>query len=260
MTRHDEAPAPGTPCWFDLVSPDAAAAAAFYAALFGWTYDVAGPEHGHYRMAMVDGRPAAGIGQRQEGTETPSAWTVYLAADDAATMAQRATGLGGSVVVQPMEVPGMGHMAIVQDPGGAVFGLWQPLAHRGFGVTHEHGTMGWCEVNVPDGETAKAFYAELMGAEARLLESDAVPTVYYVLWKDDEAVAGILEMTAEWQGVPPHWMPYFEVADCDAAARAAEEAGGTVSVPPFDTEYGRIAVVTDPFGAVFSVNQTTAGR
>src|SRR6056297_3085895 len=113
MTRHDEAPAPGTPCWFDLVSPDAEAAAAFYAALFGWTYDVAGPEHGHYRMAMVDGRPAAGIGQRQEGTETPSAWTVYLAADDAATMAERATGLGGSVVAEPMEVPGMGRMAIV---------------------------------------------------------------------------------------------------------------------------------------------------
>lgn len=260
MARHDSAPTPGTPCWFDLLSPDAPAAAAFYARLFGWTYDVSGPEYGHYHMALVDNRPAAGIGQRQEGASTPSAWTVYLAARDAAAMADRVSELGGSVVMEPTEVPGMGRMAIVQDPGGAVFGLWQPLAHLGFGVTHEHGTMGWCEVNVPDGEAARAFYAELMDADARLLESDAVPTVYYVLSKDDQAVAGILEMTAEWQGVPPHWMPYFEVADCDAAARAAEEAGGTVSVQPFATEYGRIAVVTDPFGAVFSVNQTTASR
>lgn len=260
MTRHEHAHAPGTPCWFDLLSPDVEAAAAFYATLFGWTYDVSGPEYGRYHMAMVDGRPAAGIGQRQQGTQAPSAWTVYLAADDAAAMSDRAVALGGTVVAEPMEVPGRGRLAIVQDPGGAVFGLWQPLAHHGFGVTHEHGTMGWCEVNVPDGEAAKAFYAELMGAEARRLESAAVPTVYDVLWKDGEAVAGILEMTAEWRGVPPHWMPYFEVDDCDAAARAAEEAGGTVSVQPFDTEYGRIAVVTDPFGAVFSVNQTSAGR
>jgi len=260
MTRHDKAPAPGTPCWFDLLSPDAEAAAAFYAALFGWTYDVSGSEHGRYHTAMVDGRPAAGIGQRQEGTHAPSAWTVHLAAGDAAAMSDRVTELGGSVLSEPAEVRGLGHLAIVQDPGGAVFGLWQPLTHHGFGITHEHGTMGWCEVNVPDGEAAKAFYAELMGAEARRLESDAVPTAYYVLWKDDDAVAGILEMTAEWQGVPPHWMPYFEVEDCDAAARAAEAAGGSVSVQPFDTEYGRIAVVTDPFGAAFSVNQTSAGR
>lgn len=260
MTRHEKRHAPGTPCWFDLLSPDAEAAAAFYAQVFGWTYDVGEAEHGHYHTAMVDGRPAAGIGQREEGSQDPSAWTVHLAADDAEAMADRVTELGGSLSNGPMEVPGMGRLAIVQDPGGAVFGLWQPLAHQGFGITHEHGTMGWCEVNVPDGEAAKAFYAELMGAEARRLESDAVPTVYYVLWKDDEAVAGILEMTAEWRGVPPHWLPYFEVDDCDAAARAAEEAGGTVSVQPFDTEYGRIAVVTDPFGAVFSVNQTTASR
>jgi len=260
MTRHEHAHAPGTPCWFDLLSPDAEAAAAFYAQLFGWTYDVSGPEEGRYHTAMVDGRPAAGIGQRQEGTHAPSAWTVHLAAGDVAAMADRVTELGGSVLNEPAEVRGLGHLAIVQDPGGAVFGLWQPLTHQGFGVTHQHGTMGWCEVNVPDGEAAKAFYAELMGAEARRLRSDAVPTVYYVLWKDDEAVAGILEMTAERQGVPPHWVPYFEVADCDAVARAAEQAGGTVSVQPFDTEYGRIAVVTDPFGAVFSVNQTTASR
>jgi len=61
------------------------------------------------------------------------------------------------------------------------------------------------------------------------------------------------------QGVPPHWMPYFEVEDCDATVAAAKEAGGTMSVAPFDLPYGRIAVLTDPFGAVFSVNQTQRG-
>jgi hypothetical protein len=241
------------------MSPDVEAAAAFYARLFGWTYDVSGPEYGSYHIALVDGRAAAGMGQMPEGAEFPSAWTVYLAADDAAAMAERARRLGGGVATEAFEVPGMGRMAIVHDPGGAVFGLWEPIAHLGFGIAHEPGTMGWCEANVPNAEGARAFYAELMGAEARPLGSDAIPTRYYVLAKGGEDVAGILEMTEAWEGVPPHWMPYFEVDDTDATAEAAKDAGGTVSVPPFDLPYGRIAVITDPFGAVFSVNRPPRG-
>ena len=259
MTRIDTAPAQGAPCWFDLMSPDVEAAAAFYARLFGWTYDVSGPDYGHYHLAHLDGRAAAGIGQMPAGAGFPSAWTVYMAAGDAGAMAARARELGGAVVTEAFEVPGMGRMAIVRDPGGAVFGLWQPLSHRGFGITHEPGAMGWCEVNVPDAEAARAFYTELLDAEARPLDSDAVPATYYVLSKDGDAVGGILGMNEDWQGVPPHWMPYFEVEETDAVAEAAKDAGGQVSVAPFDTEYGRIAVVTDPFGAVFSVNGPQRG-
>lgn len=259
MARHDAAHPRGTPCWLDLASPDVKKAAAFYARLFGWEYEVSGPEFGHYHMASVGGAAAAGLGQMQEGSGMPSAWTVYLAADDAAAMADRAVALGGTLMMGPMEVPGMGHLAIVGDPAGAAFGLWQPLAHPGFGVTHEHGAMGWCEVNVPDADGARRFYTELLGVDARPLESEDMPTTYYVLSKDGQDVGGILQMTEEWEGVPPHWMAYFEVDDCDATVRAAAESGGAVAVPPFDTEYGRIAVLNDPFGAVFSVNQTRRG-
>jgi predicted enzyme related to lactoylglutathione lyase len=256
MARPDDAPAQGVPCWLDLASPDVERAAAFYAALFGWSYDVSGPEYGHYHMALKDGRAVAGLGQMPEGTDTPSMWAVYVRADDTAAMSEHAVRLGGTIVEGPMEVPGQGLLAVVQDPAGAILGLWQPLGHRGFGVTHEHGAYGWCEVNVPDADVARAFYTELLGAQARPLASDAIPTRYEVLSKGNDEIAGILQMTAEWEGVPPHWMPYFEVDDCDATVAAAQEAGGTVSVPPFDLPYGRIAVITDPFGAVFSVNQT----
>lgn len=258
MARYDGPHPQGTPCWFDLMSPDVKAAAAFYQRLFGWTYDVSGPEYGHYHLAQVEGRPAAGIGQKPENSEMPSAWTVYLAADDAAAMADRAVRAGGRLLMGPMEVPAMGHLAIVQDPGGAAFGLWQPLGHHGAGIAHEPGTMGWCEANVPDAEQARRFYEELMGASTRRLSAEEIPTTYYVLSKDGTDVGGILEMTEAWAGVPPHWMAYFEVEDADRTTEAAREAGGTVSVPPFDTPYGRIAVLTDPFGAVFSVNQTRA--
>lgn len=260
MARYDAARPHGFPCWFDLMSPDVEKAAAFYARLFGWSYDVSGADYGHYHLAKVDDRAAAGLGQMPEGADMPSVWTVYLKADDADAATELVVELGGSRMQDPMEVPGMGRLAIVQDAAGATFGLWQPLAHAGFGIAGEHGTMGWCEVNVPDADEARAFYTALMRAEARPLDSPSMPTTYYVLSKDGEDVAGILQMTAEWEGVPPHWMPYFEVADCDAAVAEADAAGGSVSVPPFDTPYGRIAVLSDPFGAAFSVNQTSQSR
>ena len=114
-------------------------------------------------------------------------------------------------------------------------------------------TVGFVAVYVTSADT------QLLGATTRPLGSDAIATTYLVLAIGGEDVAGILEMTDEWEGIPPHWMAYFEVPDCDAAAAAAREAGGTVSVEPFDLPYGRIAVLTDPFGAVFSVNQTPDG-
>lgn len=255
MTTLDAAPTRGTPCWFDHASPDVKAAAAFYGRLFGWTFDVSGPEFGHYHMARIDGRAVAGLGQAPDGSPMPAAWTVYLAADDAQGMADQAAGLGGSVMMGPMEVPGQGRLAVLQDPGGAAFGLWEPLGHQGFGLIRRHGAMGWCEVNVPDAGVARDFYTKLMGAEARLLDDEGMPTTYYVLSKGGEDVGGILKMNEAWAGVPPHWMPYFQVDDCDGAAAAAGEAGGAVAVPPFDAAYGRIAVLNDPVGAVFSVVQ-----
>ena len=69
----------------------------------------------------------------------------------------------------------------------------------------------------------------------------------------EKPVAGVLQMTKEWEGVPPHWMPYFQVSDTDASAKLAEQNGGNVSVPPFDTPWGRIAVITGPSGEAFSI-------
>lgn len=254
-----ETPRPrGTPCWFDVMSPDVERSADFYARLFGWTYDASGPEFGHYHLAKVKDRAAAGVGQMQPGAEYPSAWTVYMMADDAAAMAEDAARRGGKVVGGVHEVPGMGRLAILQDPAGVTFGLWEPRAHAGAEVAHEHGAMGWCEANVPDADAARDFYTGLLGLNAHRLDDPDMPTTYHVLSNGDENVAGILQMTKEWEGVPPHWMVYFEVRDADAACATADAAGGTVSVPPFDTSFGRIAILNDPFGAVFSVNETAA--
>lgn len=256
MTTYDSARPEGHPSWFDLMTPDVGAVTDFYRQLFGWSYRDSGPDFGNYHMALTQERNAAGIGEPPEGSDAPPAWTVYYATDDADATTARAAELGATVLSEPFEVPGQGRMSIVQDPTGAVFGLWQPLGHIGAGIADAHGAMTWCEVNTRDAERALAFYCDLFDATSQPL--DAGGSTYHMLRKGDTSVGGILQMDENWEGVPAHWMPYFSVDDVEGAVRTAEEAGGKVSVRPFDTAYGRIAVLNDPAGAVFSVVQPNA--
>jgi uncharacterized protein len=239
----------GYPCWLDYAAPDVAAAAAFYADVLGWDYDVSGPEYGHYHVALVGGRAAAGLGQ-PSNDDTPPVWTVYLATRDVSAFARRAEALGATVLAPPLEVPGQGHLTVLRDPTGAVFAAWQPLGHDGFGVEGTHGAVAWCEVRTPDAVAAERFYTELLEVDSRP-QPGVGPEPYLTLGRDDERVAGILQMDAAWEGVPPHWAAYFRVDDVVAAVDAVRAGGGSVDREPFDSTYGRLAAVRDPNGAPF---------
>lgn len=257
MKTHDAPHPEGHPCWFDLMTRDPAQVEDFYRAVFGWTLEDQGEDYGHYRMAYADGRAAAGIGGMPEGAAYPPGWTVHFAVDDIEERTARARELGADVMVEADEVPGMGRFSILQDPAGATFALWEAGDHIGAEVAQAHGAMAWCEVNTPDAEVAKAFYSALLDATAERMKGTG--TTYYSLKQGDAAVGGILQMNENWKGIPPHWMPYFQVEDADAAVEAASAAGGKVGVAPFDTPFGRISVLNDPAGAVFSVLQPPAG-
>jgi len=254
MTLREGRPTTGTPCWNDLMSPDVKGAARFYAGLFGWDYDESGPEYGMYHMARVDGRAAAGIGQMPENAAFPSAWTVYFAADDVRAMSERAAALGGTVMMPPMEVPGQGWMAVIVDPVGAAFGLWQGTGHLGTGIEEVHGATVWRDLHTDDIEEARAFYAALLDAEPRPIEGGN--TAYYMFVKDGRNIGGIAQTPAAAAGMPSRWLTYFEVADLDVAVDGCTTAGGTVVEPPSDNPFGRMAVVTDPYGATFCLHQS----
>jgi uncharacterized protein len=243
----------GLPCWLDLAVPDVARAAEFYEHVLGWTYEVGGEESGRYHTAKIDGRAAAGMGQVREGGSAPSAWTVYFAAGDIGVRSEHARGLGATLVMHPMEIPRQGHMAIAQDPTGAHFGLWQALEHTGFGAAGAPGTVAWCELRTRDPVAAQTFYTKLLGLDAWSVEGAA--NRYRALGRDGGAVAGILHMGVEHEGVPPHWLAYFQVDDADRAAEAVERAGGLVSDGPIDATRGRVVMATDPFGAAFAMVQ-----
>lgn len=236
----------GTPCWVDYGAADPAAAKDFYGSLLGWRWTEDNPEFGGYVNALKDGRQAAGLGPLMSPEDSP-AWTTYFATGDAAATCDRIREAGGAVVVEPMVVGPMGTMAIALDPQGNAFGLWQSGTHTGAEVVNEPGSLVWNEAAVDDVPAARAFYTAVFGF--RFDELDG--TGGYATFATDERPLGGLGGVAP--GAPRGWSTCFAVASTDEAVAAVEAAGGKVTTAAQDTEFGRFAVVTDPWGASFSV-------
>ena len=239
------------PAWFDLMTSDAEAARHFYGELFGWTFDVGGPESGFYAMCKASGRSAAGIGQMQGNEGYPPAWTVYFNVDNIEQANAKITAEGGQSMMGPMDIFESGRMAICMDNTNAVFGLWQPLAHTGAQVENEHGAMAWSEVNTNDAKKTAAFYGKVFGLSPQTMEG--APSEYYMLIQSDGPVAGVQQMLEEWGDMPPHWMTYFGVENIESAMTRVKSGGGKVVQGPFPSPYGEIAVCVDPQGAAFSI-------
>ncbi|MFJ8798270.1 VOC family protein [Streptomyces sp. NPDC102487] len=236
----------GVPCWVDAQLPDVRAGKRFYGELFGWTFPEAADETaGAAPMipAELDGAPVAGLTPKRDG-RMPTVWTVYFATPDARALTRRIAAAGGHVITAPTELPGpsggLGSAALVTDPEGAVFGLWQPGSHAGFGRRHERRTFCWAELYARDTATVDRFYGTLF--HDALFGPDATPDFGRV------PVTGVFP--AE---MPPHFLVHFGVGDCDEALATVTRLGGRVQVPPFDASYGRVAVVTDNQGASFAV-------
>jgi predicted enzyme related to lactoylglutathione lyase len=251
--RTDPWPA-GTPCWVDLSVPDLTAAKEFYGAVFGWTFLDSGAEFGNYQICQVDGRAAAAIGPCQAEGQ-PTAWTVYLASDDADGTAKLIADNGGTVLAEPFDIPGNGRMCIAQDPLGATFGVWQAAGTHGVEIYMEPGSLVWTDARLPDPDTGRTFYAAVFGYRYEPIEG-APPdytSIHFDGARDGEPVGGIGGMMGAPEGTPPHWLAYFMVPDADVATASARAAGGTILAEPFDTPYGRMAGITDPHGASFVV-------
>ncbi len=255
-TREDPWPQ-GTPNWVDLSTPDPGASQQFYSSLFGWEVEDSGPEMGHYGMCRAGGRPVAGIGPQMGGDATP-AWLTYLAADDVDKTAEAVAANGGTILAPPMDVGDAGRMAVAQDPTGAVFGIWQAGRTIGFERFNEPGSVVWNEAMSRDPERAKAFYTAVFGYGY----DPAQGMPYWMLQRaaDHETVGGIgaLEPSLPAE-VPAQWRTYFLVDDTDVSAAKVRELGGNVVQPPVDTPFGRMAVVTDPQGAAFSIMTPPTG-
>ena len=245
----------GQPSWTDLSTTDVDAAKSFYTALFGWSYEDNEMGEGMvYSMAQLDGKPAGAIfaqqaEQAQQGI--PPMWNTYVTVDDADATAVKVTEAGGQVIAGPFDVFDSGRMTLAMDPTGAVIAFWQAKQHIGAHVVAEPGAITWFELMTRDTAAAAQFYADVLGWHAH--EADEGYTMFHV--SEDELAGGMMQMDESMAEVPPHWMVYFAVSDCDGTVAKAKELGGSAIVEPTDIPPGRFAVVQDPQGAAFAVIQ-----
>lgn len=248
---------PGAPNWVDLGTPDVEAAAAFYGALFGWTFESAGPDAGGYGMFTLDGRTVAAVGPLGEPGAT-SSWTLYFCAPDADATAKAVREAGGTVRAEPFDVFTAGRMAQFTDPAGAQFAVWQPGETTGLGAVTDPGTLCWTELHTTDAAGAKEFYRSVFGW---LTEDVPMGDFTYTIVRpadgdDSSGQGGIMPLTPEMSGsgMTTRWGAYFEVTDCDAVVAKAGELGGTVIFPAEDVPgVGRMAALADPAGAPFAI-------
>lgn len=254
--------APGTFCWPELGTTDQNAAKKFYTALFDWKYnDSDMGDQGVYTIFTREGADVAALYTLQPDMlkqGVPPNWASYVTVENADAAAEKARSLGGTVIMGPFDVMEHGRMAVIRDPQGAVFCVWQAKQNIGVRVLGEPNSLGWTQLNATDTEKAKAFYPALLGWK---VQDDPMPAAmgggFYTTWlKADGPAGGMMAMPPMPGGatVPSHWLAYFAVKDVDAATAKASSLGAKTLVPPTDIPgTGRFSVVSDPQGAVFAL-------
>ena len=254
ITAHD----PGTFCWPELATTDQSAAKAFYTALFGWTVE----EHdmgaaGVYMVFKYNNREVAassGMQEQQRAQGIPPHWLSYISVANADDAAAKAKALGGHEVMKPVDVMDLGRMAILQDPTGAAFALWQAKDQIGIRAAGDPNTLVWTELLTPSAETARNFYSKLFDWDIRLRPTKWSPVPYTNFMRGGTQAGGMMQITPEMGNTRPQWLPYFRTSDTDATTAKAEQLGGTVIVSPSDVpDITRFAILHDPTGAMFGI-------
>lgn len=253
ITQH----APGTFSWPELATLDQDGAKAFYTKLFGWEFNDSPMGPGEfYTMLKLGGRDLGALysmRKEERANHVPSHWNSYVAVASADQSAAKAKSLGGTVIMEPFDVMDAGRMAVIQDPTGAIFCVWEAKKHTGAGVLGENGSLCWTELMTGDAAKAKAFYTGLFGWAAE--EKSMGPGFTYTTFSNGGVPAGgMMQLTPEMAHIPPNWGVYFAVADTDATVARATSLGGKTITPATEVPgVGRFAILQDPQGAVFAV-------
>jgi predicted enzyme related to lactoylglutathione lyase len=243
----------GTPCWIGLGTDKAAVAADFYGGLFDWICPEGPPEHSGFRTCLLGGVPVSGMGATRGNA--PQGWRTYFSVADLEVTIERAVRAGGSVILPATDVATAGRLAVLADPMGVPFGLWEPLSFQGISIIDTHGSLAWCELITDDVAQSRRFYGEVFGWTV----SDPSPDDPYKRadWLlNGRAIAGIMprppSMPSE---MKPYWDVYFQTEDLGKTVATARTLGAQVLLESMENHHGRFGVFLDPVGSIFSVIQ-----
>ena len=230
--------------WCDLSTFDVDKARAFYERVFGWSYrDDAG-----YLTARAGRQPAAGLYLMPDvyrDMGLPSFWMSYIRVENLDEKADTAVALGAIQEVPPTAFDSRSRFALVRDPSGAGFTLYEgpDLAGRGSAP----GRLLWNELQLDRLDTVAAFYEGLLGWQ---FTKDTDAPGRYLVESAGSPVASIQEIDPALKGRFNYWMVFFRVADLATATQEVQAAGGTISYS--DRTY---ALCADDQGAAFAVTE-----
>jgi uncharacterized protein len=268
---------PGVPCWVDTSQPDPEASLPFYSGLFGWEFNNLMPEGsgGDYFVGYIRGGDVAAVGTIPEGAPRVATWNTYIWVDSADEAATKALKAGGGVAAEPFDVMQAGRMAVITDPEGAAFNVWQAKDHKGAKIVNEHGALNFNGLAVRDVEGAKAFYRAVFGWGTLEMPMGVLWTLPGYGDHLEERTPGLRQQMGQMGApdgfidvvaalnpiagndsqTPAHWNVTFGVDDAEGTAAKAKELGGEVVAGPYNAPWTRLAVIKDPQGATFVAGQ-----
>jgi uncharacterized protein len=246
-------------CWVELHTTNTKQARNFYGELLGWSFNerpLSGTEV--YTMALRGDNVICGmfdLSKEDKAKKIPPHWNNYISVKSADETAKKAKTLGAKVLEEPFDVKDVGRMAVLQDPTGPIFNLWQPKAHAGMTAdSMDLGSFCWNECGTRGVDKAETFYKKLFGWDIKASKSDSMKYGEIYLEGNEYPIGGIYELTKEMKDVPPHWMCYFNIESCKKSTDLAKKMGAeaimdTKQIP----DMGHISVIRDPQGAVFGL-------
>jgi predicted enzyme related to lactoylglutathione lyase len=245
-------------CWYQLMTTDTAAAAAFYTKVFGWTAEDAGQANASYTLFKVGGQGIGGMMEMPEAPRTAgarTAWWGYIWVPDLDAAVGQITAAGGTLHHAPEDIPGIGRFAVVADPQGAMFILFRHFGDQeGPPLTPATpGHVGWHELHASDREAAFDFYSSLFGwTKAEAFDMGGPVGIYqlFVTGQGDQ-FGGMMNKIGA--AIPPHWLYYITVEDVDAAVARITGGGGQILNGPQEVPGGSwVAQALDPQGGMFA--------
>jgi uncharacterized protein len=248
--------------WYELITPDPDGAQVFYGPMLGWAFTATGFEGRDYRYFAVGEEGVGGIMRTPEGAPMPPAWLGYVGVDDVDTMVESIANGGGTVHMAPFELPGVGRMALVADPQGAVFYVIAngPQTSNAFSYDAPRpGHCAWNELSTTDVEGAKHFYGQRFGwvkdGEMEMGEMGAYEFLRHTGRSDGSVMGqGMVGAVMPLMLPTPAWTYYFRVPDIDAAVAHIETNGGTITSAPQEIPGGDFSMnAIDPQGAHFAL-------
>jgi len=254
VTSHPQ----GAFCWPELATTDQKSAVSFYQSLLGWGLNdiPMGPDASYSMFTVRSGEVAAASTQQPDERTmgVPPHWNNYVSVKSADDTVKKAQELGGGVLAPAFDVMDVGRMAVLQDPTGAVFCIWEAKKHIGAKVINEPGALCWTELTTSDTKAAEKFYTGLFGWTPKH-SSPGAPMEYTEFSINGVPSIGMMAKPKEMPAhIPSYWMPYFQVSGVDASTAKAKDLGAHVMVGPQDIpNTGRFTIASDPQGAVFAL-------